>query len=702
MTAARPAEPPTEALPEDLTRLAALHGVATAYRPSPDRQVPASATAVVRALAALGVDAGDPEAVRSALAAREAELRARLLPPTVVQWSGGDPPAALAALPVGTRLTIETEQGETRSAPEGLPPGVHRLTATAPDGRAAEAHLVVAPRRLPTPAARSYGLLVQLYSLLSRRSWGMGDLGDLGELADWAGRTLGAGFVQVNPLHAAVPGTPTDPSPYRPSSRRFPDPVHLRIEDVPEYAYTQDRERLAPLLERGARLRADVLERDALIDRDAVWEAKRAALEVLHELPLQPGRAAAYRDYLAEQGAPLTDHATWCALAEVHGSDWRLWPEGLRDPRSAETARARAELAARIDFHARLAWLTDTQLAAAQRAARAAGMPVGLVHDLAVGVHPQGADAWAQQEYFAAGISVGAPPDAFNALGQDWGLPPWRPDRLAESGYAPFRRLLRALFHYAGALRIDHVMGLFRLWWVPEGHPPTEGTYVHYDADAMLAVLVLEASRAGALVIGEDLGTVEPGVREALRERGVLGTSVLWFERDWTGDGAPLPPERWRADCLATATTHDLPSTAARLTGEHVTLRDSLGLLTRPLDVERAEAAADTKEWLAFLDRLGLLAAPDHPAGTAEQAEEAEIQAVHRFLLRTPARLTGIWLPDTVGDRRPQNLPGTWDQYPNWRLPIADARGRPVTLEELAAAPRVRALIDAVRTGPPA
>jgi 4-alpha-glucanotransferase len=232
---------------------------------------------------------------------------------------------------------------------------------------------------------------------------------------------------------------------------------------------------------------------------------------------------------------------------------------------------------------------------------------------------------------------------------------------------------------------------------VPQGHPPTEGTYVRYDAEAMLAVLVLEASRAGALVIGEDLGTVEPGVRETLRERGVLGTSVLWFERDWEGDGRPLPPERWREDCLATATTHDLPSTAARLTGEHVELRHRLGLLTRPLEEERAEAAADTGEWLGLLTRLGLL----HGTGGGHDPseEEAEIQAVHRFLLRTPSRMLGIWLPDTVGDRRPQNLPGTWDQYPNWRLPVADAEGRAVTLEELSRSPRLHALVDVLRAG---
>ncbi|GAA2272056.1 4-alpha-glucanotransferase [Streptomyces hawaiiensis] len=692
MTAPRPADPPSE----DLSRLAVLHGVATSYSPSPDRSVTASATAVTLTLAALGVDASTPGAVRAALAAREGELGERLLPPTVVGW-GGSPPAALAALPEGTRLRVDTEQGESRTDADGLPPGVHRLTATAPDGRTATAHLIVAPARLPTPAGRSYGLLVQLYSLLSRRSWGMGDLGDLAELAGWAGRSLGAGFIQVNPLHAAVPGAPTDPSPYRPSSRRFPDPVHLRVEDVPEAAYVRDPEPLRALLERSGRLREAVLRQGALIDRDAVWELKREALELLGEVPLGPGRRAAYCDFLAGQGQALEDHATWCALAEVHGSDWHRWPTGLRDPRSAETAQARNGLMDRVDFWSRLAWLTDTQLTAAQRAGREAGMPVGIVHDLAVGVHPGGADAWAQQEYFAAGMSVGAPPDAFNARGQDWGLPPWRPDRLAASGYAPFRELLRALFRYAGALRIDHVMGLFRLWWVPQGHPPTEGTYVRYDAEAMLAVLVLEASRAGALVIGEDLGTVEPGVREALRERGVLGTSVLWFERDWEGDGHPLPPESWRADCLATATTHDLPSTAARLTGEHVELRDSLGLLTRPLEEERAEAAADAGEWLSLLSRLGLLQGTGGGGDTS--SEEAQIQAVHRFLRRTPARMIGVWLPDGVGDRRPQNLPGTWDQYPNWRLPIADARGRPVTLEDLAASPRLHALMEVLGEG---
>jgi 4-alpha-glucanotransferase len=703
-----------------LARLAALHGVATTYSPSAGVSVPVPDSTVVAVLAALGVDAATPDAVSAALAAAESAAEQRLLPPTVVAWLPvtGPPPVAV---PPGARVRVELEDGgllewredvlhataaETAGTPSAerpaaahgwaeLPTGVHRLTVRTSGGRTGAAVLVVAPEAVDRPAERVHGFLVQLYSLLSGRSWGMGDLGDLAELASWAGRALGSGFVQVNPLHAAVPGTPTDPSPYRPSSRRFPDPVHLRIEDVPEYAYVagQDRVRLDALLEKAAELRASVLEKGALIDRDAVWRLKLRALELVLRVPLGPGRWAAYCAFLAERGRALDDHATWCALAEVHGSDWHSWPAGLRDPRSPETARARGELMDRVDFHCRLAWLTDEQLAAAATAAADAGMAVGIVHDLAVGVHPGGADAWAQQDAFAAGMSVGAPPDAFNARGQDWGLPPWRPDALAASGYAPYRGLLRGLLRHAGALRLDHVMGLFRLWWVPLGAEPTQGTYVRYDAEAMLAVLVLEAHRAGAVVIGEDLGTVEPGVREALSRRGVLGTSVLWFERDWAGSGRPLPPEDWREGCVATATTHDLPSTAARLTGEHVALRHRLGLLTRPLDRERTEDSAEVAEWRAGLTRLGLL-----PEGTHD--EEGEIRAVYRFLLRTPARMVGVWLPDAVGDRRPQNLPGTWDQYPNWRLPVADAAGRPMTLDDLAASPRLHALMEVFRPEP--
>ncbi|WP_042370400.1 4-alpha-glucanotransferase [Streptacidiphilus neutrinimicus] len=697
-----------------LETLAHAYGVDTEFE---GRVVPPDTLRAV--LAAMGVDAGSPEAAEEALAGLRARRAHRLLPRAIVLRAGLSEevplPAAAEAwveLEDGQTVTVGTpfprglhvgEAGETRPLPADLPVGRHTLCARLGDRVSTAAPLLVAPHRLAGPPGRSWGFLVQLYSMLSERSWGMGDLGDLADVAGWSGHALGAGFVQMNPLHAGMPPGPdgtSDPSPYRPSSRRFADPVYLRIEAVPEYAHLtpEARERVLDAARRGARLREGVLIEEALIDRDAVWAAKRQALEVIHAVPRGVGREAAYQAFLRREGEGLLQYATWCALAEVHGPAWRGWPGGLRDPGSAAVLRARNDLADRVDFHAWLAWLVDEQLAAAQAAGRAAGMPVGLVHDLAVGVHPDGADAWALQHCLAEGISAGAPPDAFNAHGQDWGLPPWRPDALADAGYAPYAELLRANLRHAGGLRVDHVMGLFRLWWVPEGRPPTEGTYVRYDHEAMLGVLALEAHRADAIVIGEDLGTVEPGVREQLSARGVLGTSVLWFERDWSeqGGGSPLPPDRWREDCLATLTTHDLPPTASRLSGDHVELRHRLGLLSRPLAEEQAEDDEEREEWLGELAREGLMTVPPYGEGpAADPLEPADgrhlpeaVAALHRYLLRTPARLVGVWLPDVLGDPRPQNLPGTCDEYPNWRLPIADANGKPVTLEQLAAAER--------------
>ncbi|MBV2151513.1 4-alpha-glucanotransferase [Kitasatospora sp. SUK 42] len=672
--------------PAELVALAQACGVDTRH-PGPGGQAVGART-LVAVLAALGVVAGTPEQVREALERHRAEQRARLLPPCVVVRQGR---RTALDVPADARLHVELEGGGSWELPCGhshwlpadLPLGRHTLRADTSAGKA-QAVLIVAPRKLPQLPGRSWGFLAQLYSVLSERSWGMGDLGDLAELAQWAGAGLGAGFVQINPLHQALPADPSDPSPYRPSSRRFADPVHLRIEAVPEYAYLEGnrRDQAEELTRRAARLRGEVLGHDGLIDRDAVWRLKREALELLHEVPRGPGGEAEYEAYQRREGEWLRRHALWNALAEVHGADWHHWPKGLRHPSGPQIEQAAKELADRVEFHRWLAWQVDRQLAHAQRSAREAGMPVGLIHDLAVGAHPDGADAWALQDVLAGGISVGAPPDAFNAHGQDWGLPPWRPDALAAAGYAPYAELLRAAARHAGALRIDHVMGLFRLWWVPAGHPPTEGAYVRYDAEAMLGVLALEAHRAGTAVIGEDLGTVEPGVREELAERGVLGTSVLWFERDWRSGGGILPPERWRPDCLATLTTHDLPSTAARLSGEHVELRHRLGLLARPLGEEQAEAAGELADWRAELDRLGLLT----------PGEPLSMPVLYRFLRATPAELVGVWLPDLVGDPRPQNLPGTWDQYPNWRLPIADGAGDPVTLERLATAPAARLL----------
>jgi 4-alpha-glucanotransferase len=310
------------------------------------------------------------------------------------------------------------------------------------------------------------------------------------------------------------------------------------------------------------------------------------------------------------------------------------------------------------------------------------------MHDLAVGVHPGGADVWRSPDAYATSVQVGAPPDAFNQIGQDWSQPPWRPDRLRDLGYAPFRDLISAVLRHAGGVRVDHIIGLFRLWWIPAGKPPSAGVYVRYDHEAMIGILALEAHRAGAVVVGEDLGVVEASARDYLHVRGILGTSILWFERDRTG--RPLPAERWREYCLASVTTHDLPPTAGFLAGEHVRLRDELGLLTRPL---ADEAAADDREREAWLDELrgkGLL---------AEDADvEETVQALHRYLTLTPARLLSVALADAVGDRRTQNQPGTTNEYPNWRVPLSGPDGKPMSLEEVMASERVSHLVQSVRS----
>ena len=712
-----PTDPlPTDPLPPDLLELAAAHGVSTDFWDWQGRHCPVSRASVEAVLAALGVAAHTDESVRAALADVRDRPWRRVLPPCVVTRSGrraqvpvhvphGEPAAAWVELEGGGRIGlgqadrwVEPREvdgalvGEaTFDLPTDLPLGWHTLTASVGhQPREAAVPLVVTPDRMPAPPTgdrpAAWGLMTQLYSVRSRRSWGHGDLDDLAELTRWAGRDLGAGFVLVNPLHAPAPAPPVEPSPYLPVTRRFVSPLYVRVELVPEFAYLTGAVRAE--IERTALLQRSLNTADLLLDRDAVWEAKRSALTLVHAVPRSPSREADLQEFLVREGPGLTDFATWCALAEVHGADWRDWPEELRSPSSGATLAARTDLAERVHFYSWLQWVLDEQLGRAQRLAVEAGMPVGVVHDLAVGVHPHGADTWALQDVMASGVTVGAPPDAFNQVGQDWSQPPWRPDRLAESGYAAYRDMLRTVLRHCGGVRVDHVIGLFRLWWVPEGMPAGAGTYVRYDHDALVGILALEAWRAGALVVGEDLGTVEPWARDYLAERGLMGTSILWFERDEAG--RPRPPETWRELCLAAVTTHDLPPTAGYLAGEHIRIRDSLGLLTRSVDEERSVDEADRASWLDLLVERGWLAADERTD------EEAVTVALHRALAATPSRLLGVALTDVVGDRRAMNQPGTDDEYPNWRLPLADGTGTPVLLDDLVARPLARRLADAV------
>ncbi|WP_141923887.1 4-alpha-glucanotransferase [Haloactinospora alba] len=660
----------------DLAQLAEENGVATAYHDWRGQRVEVSADTLRHVLSSLGVDAHDPGA---ALAEHRRRVASRLLPPAVVARHGGVPPVTL---PAGSRAWVERDDGGTSELGDRLPLGGHLLYARNGNQRE-QAPLLVVPDRLPLPEAlrerQVWGLMCQLYSLRSRASWGVGDLRDLSDLAAWSARDLGSGFTLVNPLHASEPSTPLEPSPYLPVSRRYASPLYIRIEDVPEYA------RLEPMQREGIQRLARPLREQGrtadLLERDPVWEAKRSALAVLFDVPRTPARQAAFESYLQREGAPLVEYATWCALAEAHGSDYRRWPAGLHDAHGNQVAAEALRRWPEVEFHRWMQWILDEQLADVQERARLAGMPVGIVHDLALGAQPGGADAWMYSDVLAGGVSVGAPPDEFNQRGQDWGQPPWHPTRLAERAYAPLRQILRQTMRHAGGLRVDHVMGMFRLWWIPEGAEPWEGTYVRYDHEGTVGALALTARETDTAVVGEDLGTVEPWVRTHLEERGVLGTSVLWFERG--ADGTPRRPEEWRSDCLATVATHDLPPVASYLSAEHVELRDRLGLLSRPAAEERAEVERQVAAWRALLVELGLLDPEADPVSEPSRVTAA----LHSYLVRTPARMVGIALTDVVGDRRMQNQPGTSDEYPNWRIPLTNAEGEPILLDELMADP---------------
>lgn len=697
-----------------LVELAQRYGVASDYVDwtGGHRVVPEST--LIAVLGALGVSADSEEDRAAAILANDRAHWTRSLPPTIVAradrastfWvhvTHGDPAGVWIRLEDGTVRTglrqVENNRppyeldgrwiGEaTFELPAGLPLGYHRLHVRAGD-HDADAALIVCPGAVTLPprlgSRRTWGLATQLYSVRSEHSWGIGDLTDLADMAVWSAQH-GAGFIQVNPMQAAAPKAPMEPSPYLPTSRRFVNPMYLRVEAIPEYAYVRNRSEF-----RKARAAAQAgAEASGLIDRDFAWKSKRVALKNVFRVPRSAGRELAYDAYRKREGQSLDDFAIWCALAEEYGNDWHRWPDELRHPGDAAVAAFAAKRAKAVDFHRWLQWQLDDQLTSTHATSIQSGMELGVMHDLAVGVDPNGADAWALQDVLALGVSAGAPPDEFNQLGQDWSQPPWRPDQLVAAAYAPFRAVVNAVLRHAGGARIDHIIGLFRLWWIPKGVPPTEGTYVRYDHEAMLGILVLEAHRAGAVVVGEDLGTVEPWARDYLRERGLFGTSILWFELDRDGDGGPLRAERWREYCLSSVTTHDLPPTAGYLAGEHVRIREELGLLTRPAEQELAADRAEQDAWLAELRRVGLLGDGSDPS------TEAIVLALYEYLGRTPSRLLGLALPDAVGDVRTQNQPGTVNEYPNWRVPLAGPDGKSLMLEEVFADPRAATLADAL------
>ncbi|MEO5336354.1 MAG: 4-alpha-glucanotransferase [Magnetospirillum sp. WYHS-4] len=575
--------------------------------------------------------------------------------------------------------------------PGDLPHGYHELAVD--DGRhRSTGRLIVAPGRCYVPdwmdrGVRHWGLACHLYSLRRGDDWGVGDFSALRQLCQ-AGASLGAAAVGINPLHKLFLDWPEHASPYSPCSRLFLNPLYIDVTAIPGFrdcSNAMGRASQDEFMRRVAEARA----KDH-VDYTAVAALKLEMLENLHAC-FSSRSVQERKEYTAFRktgGEILNRFVLYQGLRErFRGQPWSQWPECYRRPDSHESRNFAREQEARLDFHAWLQWLAETQLAAAADN----GMTVGLYRDLAVGADPNGADAWMEPGLTARDYRFGAPPDAFNPLGQDWGMPPPHPVAMKETGYESFARMLRANMRHAGALRIDHAMSLLHLYWIRPGDKASKGAYVKYPFDDLLGVLALESQRNRCLVVGEDLGTVPDGFRARMEHEGVLSYRLFYFER-WES-GLFKRPETYPALALATATTHDLPTVAGHWRGADLELRRRLRLFKSEETLAADFRARETERevLLAALRDQGLQ--PDGLSLSPDLDEDrlrALTVAVERFLARSPARLLMLNLDDLLIEADQLNLPGTIAEYPNWR------RRLKATVREFAAAPYVRSVIREV------
>ncbi|WP_372836206.1 4-alpha-glucanotransferase [Puniceibacterium confluentis] len=520
------------------------------------------------------------------------------------------------------QITCEDGRGIEGRGPvlPPLPMGRHVLR-----NGAAQTTLLVAPARLPLPP-RLWGLIVPLAGLRTSARGGIGDYCDLGALARGLGGH-GAAFLGINPVHAGFGCDPAGFSPYTPSHRRRLSPLHLHAEET-------------------------TLPGRPLIDFGTEIPARLSALEAAYADFVENGDCAAFEAYLLRDGASLQTFATHQALSERHGAYWNLWPEDLQDPGSTAVRQAAQELAPRVRFHAWLQWRAEDQLGAAAQAARDGGMALGLYLDLAVGTHPHGAETWEDRSSFAFGAALGAPPDAFSKDGQNWQLAPFNPQALIDGHFAALAETLRCQFRSAGMLRIDHILGFDRAFWVPDGAP---GAYVQMPLDAMLAVVRIEAARAGAVVVGEDLGNIPDGLQKALAASGILGCRLTIFEQNGRKSPRFRSPRAYAQASIASFSTHDLPTWDGWRQGHEITLRHTLG----SIDDATAEAA---RAW-----RAGEVAALDRDTGGPGAGSPADVSRMHDHLGRSASRVAALQIENILGIRDQPNLPGTVTEYPNWR-----------------------------------
>jgi 4-alpha-glucanotransferase len=642
-------------------------------------------------LRVLNIDASSDQAVDDALAVLDDEERRTLLPGVAVVRTDDDE-ARILRLPLQPtsdaewRVEINLESGDRLSLegqgihhglhlPE-LPLGYHDVELSVVTGGAAldarQRRIVVPPRcispREVLEGETSFGLTANLYTLRSATNWGIGDFSDLAELARW-GASLGADFVGVSPLHALL-NRGHDISPYSPVSRLFRNPIYVDVTRIPELEYAPEIREQFAAPEFVAELAA--LREASHVRYEQVMAVKGLALARLHRVFLERSahagrdRAAEYAEFVARSDPALTLFATWMAISEREGGDWRRWPESLRDSSGSAVAAFAREHETRIAYHCWLQFEADRQLALAAGIARRAGMRIGLYQDMAIGSGPSGVDTWAFPELFARGAALGAPPDPYAMQGQNWGLPPIDPGAMRRSGYQYFIQLLRNAFRHGGALRIDHILGFFRQFWIPDGMSGKDGAYVRSPTEDLFGILALESVRHNAIVVGEDLGTVPPEVGPALERWGVLSSKVMFFERE---DGGRFKPSSsYPALALATADTHDMAPIAGFWSGRDIEIRASVGLID-PADVD-TELRRRTADRGALVDRLVEEGVLDDP----RDVTPAEVRAaVHLMMCQTPSVLVGLALDDLAGETEPVNVPGVGqDRFESWTRKMRD------------------------------
>ncbi len=692
-------------------------------------------------LGAMGFAVATDAELEASLAAYEEQVWQRVLEPVIVLGAEQQPVTVTLALPVevgSARLhwSLAEEAGPLQEGrlnlselpvtanqlvagcpferrewtlPETLAEGYHRLSVRIEGAGTAvltgETTLIVAPRTCygldeAAPDTKVWGVATQLYSLRSRNNWGMGDFSDLALMSERAAQA-GAATLGLNPLHPLYPANPGHISPYSPSSRAFLNSLYIEVTAVPDFKECPEAQALVndPAFQ-CALIR---LRRAEWVNHEWVATCKYAVLGRLfasfkqHHLDKQTERAAAFADFCTEMGPALEHLALFDALHEYFHNrnpdcwSWRDWPPAYQRPDSPEVRAFAKEHRERITYFQYLQWIADEQLGAAAKRAQKAGMPIGLYLDLAVGVDPSGGAAWSEPDLLVADVALGAPPDRLNHLGQNWGLAPLNPVVLKERAFAPFIAALRSNMRHAGALRIDHVMGLMRLYWIPPGLPPTAGAYVRYPFEALLRIVALESRRHRCVVIGEDLGTVPEGFRETMAAFGILSYRVLYFEH--MPNGLFKRPADYPEQSLVTVSTHDLPPLAGWWLGRDLDWRIRLALYPNA-DREAEDIASrpvDRQNLITALLEAGILTPETTPSLGSPMVNADLLAAVYRLLACSAGRLLLVQLEDALGLEEQVNLPGTTDEHPNWR------RKLPLRLDELLQDQRLQAVLAALR-----